>query len=383
MPKLSSFVNKLRFNYFTASHTFAYTNDYLKILYRIYLNHNKVIHYRDGYPVFSLSTPALFSKPMANFTARGLFRVIQNKNIPNLMSFAVNDKCNARCEHCSFLGGVYDKNKKVITLGQAREIIASAQKLGVSVINIVGGEPLLRQDLPKILSFVDKNISCVTLFTNGWYLSKTVGELKENGLDGVYISLDSDKPKEHDSFRKKKGLFEKAVAGAKKAKKVGLSVGLSMTITREGFRGGKLDRMIELGKKIGAHEILVFDVMPSGKYKHRKDLVNDQDWIEQMISSVQGYNQDDSYPGVLIYAYATSYRSVGCSGGTSYCYISPYGEMMPCDFNHRSFGNVLKEPFYKVWERMTSQKPYYSAKWGGCRIKDENDKRHSCKSSCG
>lgn len=368
---LRPLINKLRFNYFIASHTLEYTNIYLKTIYRIYLNHDKVIHYRNGHPVFSLSTPALYSKPMANFLAQGLFRVIQNKNIPNLMSFAVNDECDANCEHCSFYEGVHEKNKKVVTLDQARKIIKSAQELGVSVITIVGGEPLMRQDLPEIIASVDKNTSCVILFTNGCFLSQRVAELRKNGLDGVYVSIDSADPSQHDSFRGRKGLFKKAIDGINKTKKCGLSVGISTTITKDGFKKGNLDRIIELGKEIGIHEVLVFDAIPSGRYKKRKDLIDDQNWIEQMIHSVKKYNQDESYPGVLVYAYAASHRSVGCSGGTSYCYISPYGEMMPCDFNHRSFGNVLDEPFYKIWERMTSQEPFCSAKWGGCRIKDK------------
>lgn len=372
MDKISSFIKRIRFSFFIASHTLNYTNDYLKTLYQIYLNHHKVIHYRNGYPVFSLSTPALYSKPMANFIARGFYRVIQNKNIPNLMSFAVTDRCNANCKHCSFFDGVFDKNKKVVTLAQACSIIKSAQELGVSVINIVGGEPLMRKDLPEILASIDKNFSSVILFTNGWLLSERVVKLKENGLDGVYVSIDSADLKKHDLFRKKKGLFKRAIDGIKKAEKIGLSVGISTTITLEDFSKGEMDRIIELGKEVGVHEVLVFDAMPSGRYKNRKDLFDNQGWIEKMIHSVQKYNQDDSYPGVLIYSYATSHRSVGCSGGTSYCYISPYGEMMPCDFNHQSFGSVLDEPFYQVWERLTSQKPFFSAKWGGCRIKDKN-----------
>jgi hypothetical protein len=96
---MSTFFNKLRLKWFIARRTLGYTYDYVEHLYQIYLNHHKIIHFRDGYPVYSLSTPALFSKPAAHFLARSLYRTIQNKNIPNLMSFAVNDVCDAACEH--------------------------------------------------------------------------------------------------------------------------------------------------------------------------------------------------------------------------------------------------------------------------------------------
>ena len=159
--------------------------------------------------------------------------------------------------------------------------------------------------------------------------------------------------------------------GIIEAKKVGLTVGISITITPESFKDGELDRLIEVGKKIGVHEVIVFDAMPTGRYKFRVDLIDNYDWVEDMIQHVKHkYSDDESYPGILVYAYSTSHRSVGCVCGTSYCYVSPYGDMMSCDFNHAKFGNVLDEPFYKVWDQMTTKSEFNSAKWGGCKIKD-------------
>ena len=97
----------LRFRWALATHSFGFGLDLTRQLYRIYLNHTKVIHYRGGCPVYSLTTPALFSSPAAHFLARALYRTIQNRNLPNLLSLAVNDVCNAACEHCSFFSAVW------------------------------------------------------------------------------------------------------------------------------------------------------------------------------------------------------------------------------------------------------------------------------------
>lgn len=369
-----NFFNRLRHKWFISTRTLGYTEDYVKILYQIYLNHHKVIHYRDGYPVYSLSTPALFSKPAANFFARSVFRTIQNKNLPNLMSFAINDICNAACEHCSFFTGVDDKSRKVMTLEQCQKVIFEAQELGVSTINLVGGEPLLREDLPEILKSVNKDLSTTTLFTNGSILADRVGELRRAGLDSVYISLDAADPKKHDWFRHSPGLFKLAIEGITAARKLGMSTGISCCITPESFKQGELDRIVELAKQIKVHEVLVFDALPTGRYKGRMDLVDNTAWVEDMIKSVAKYNQDESYPGVLIFAYATSHRSVGCSCGTSYFYVSPYGDIMSCDFNHAKMGNLLEEPLYQVWDRMTSDSEFCCSKWGGCKIKDSKSR---------
>lgn len=290
--------------------------------------------------------------------------------MPNLMSFAINDVCNAVCEHCSFFTGVDDKSRKVMNLEQSKTVIKEAQELGVSVINFVGGEPLLREDFPEILKSVNKDLSTTVMFTNGLLLEEKIEALKKAGLDSVYISLDSSDPVIHDKFRGRKGLFDAAVKGIRKAKKIGMSTGISCCISPETFLKGELDKIIELGKSIGIHEVVVFDAMPTGRYKHRKDLIDNHDWVEAMIQSTVKYNQDLSYPGVVLYAYATSHRSVGCSCGTSYLYVSPYGDIMSCDFNHVKFGNVLTEPMYKIWDKMTSLPEFRQAKWGGCKIKD-------------
>ncbi len=370
LTRMKTFINKLRLKWFIAHRTLGYTYDYVEQLYKIYLNHNKIIHFREGYPVYSLTTPALFSKPAANFLARSMYRTIQNKNLPNLMSFAVNDICDASCEHCSFFAGVDDKSRPVLTLEQCRRLIKEAQELGVSVINFVGGEPLLREDLPEILQSVDKSLSTTVLFTNGSRLSDRAAELKESGLDSVYIGLDTADPVEHDRSRGQKGLFEQAINGIERAKGLGMSTGISCMITPEAFQGGELDKIIKLGKQIGIHEVLIFDALPTGRYQHRQDLVDNEDWVEVMIDSLGPYNQDSTYPGVVASAYMSSHRSVGCSCGTSYFYISPYGDVMSCDFNHARFGNILETPLYKVWERLSSLPDFKQAKWGGCKIKD-------------
>src|SRR5512138_1250928 len=139
----------LRYRFFLARGSLGFATTLFETTYRIYLNHAKVIHYRDGKPVYSLSTPALYTGAAANMLARTIYRSIQNRNLPNMMSLAINDVCNARCEHCSFFQGVEDPTRAVMTTGQMGQVIHDAQALGISVLNFVGGEPLLRKDLPE------------------------------------------------------------------------------------------------------------------------------------------------------------------------------------------------------------------------------------------
>jgi len=362
-------LKNIRLLWATITKSSGYLSQFSNQIYQIYLNHHKIVHFRDGYPVYSLSTPALYSKPAANLFSRSLYRIIQNRNLPNLMSFAVSKDCNADCKHCSFFDSKSKREGKLLTLEQCKKVIKDAQELGVSIINLLGGEPLMREDILDVIKSVNKDLSTVILFTNGWYLAEKAADLKRSGLDGVYVSIDSAEKEEHDKIRGKQGMFDKGIEGLQNAKKAGLSVGISCCITKKDYQNGKLKKIIELGKKIGVHEVLVFDAIPTGRIGGCENLVDDNSWIDDMITFTEKYNKDYSYPGILVYAYATSHRSTGCSGGTSYFYVSPYGDISPCDFNHATFGNVLNESLYKIWDRMSSLDLYKQATWGGCKMK--------------
>ena len=359
----------LRYRWFLARNALGFTTTLLDSTYRVYLNHSKVIHYRDGRPVYSLSTPALFSGASANFLARTLYRTLQNRNMPNMMSLAVNDVCNAVCEHCSFFAGVEDRTRTVMTTAQMSRVIQEGQELGVSVLNFVGGEPLLRKDLPEIIGSVDRNLTTTILFTNGTLLPERARSLRSAGLDSVYVSIDSADPAQNDKFRGLPGGFAQAVKAIESALRLGFSTGIACTITPESFGRGEMGRVIELGRRLGVHEVLLFDAMPSGRYGDRTDLVDSQDWIEEMIQAAVPYNRDPAYPGVLVWAYSSGFRAVGCACGTSYLYVSPYGDVMSCDFNHAVFGNVLDAPLWQIWDALSTREEFERAAWGGCKVK--------------
>jgi MoaA/NifB/PqqE/SkfB family radical SAM enzyme len=141
-------------------------------------------------------------------------------------------------------------------------------------------------------------------------------------------------------------------------------------MTPEAWANGELTRIVELAREVGVHEVFVFDALPTGRYQHRSDLVGDAQWLEEMIHWAAPYNRDARYPGVTFMAYMSSHRSVGCGCGTSYFYLSPYGDVMSCDFNHAKFGNILEEPLWRIWGRLSSLPEFCHSKWGGCKIKD-------------
>jgi cyclic pyranopterin phosphate synthase len=65
--------------------------------------------------------------------------------------------------------------------------------LGVEKVRLTGGEPLLRGDLPPIITAIkrDLGVADVSLTTNGWFLGSQARALRAAGLDRINVSVDS------------------------------------------------------------------------------------------------------------------------------------------------------------------------------------------------
>ncbi|MDR1539372.1 MAG: radical SAM protein [Clostridiales bacterium] len=355
-----------------------YTKSLTELGMQRYLGHHKVIRFTsEGYPVYSISLPPLLSPAYANSEINSKYRVIQNRPLPNLASIALTDVCNAKCEHCSFFNSLDDKTKEPLSVEEMKDLLRQSQDLGVSVIDFVGGEPLMHPHWREIFESIDKRKSHVFIFTNGWFLAGAAADLRASGVGAVYVSLDASTAELHDRKRGLPGLFDKAMEGIAAAKKADLTVGISCCIDEEGFSSGELDNIIELGRKHGVHEVLVFDAMPVGRFQKRDDLASEKwsqtTWLDQMMEHVRKYNKDENYPGIYIYAYTTSYLSNGCTGGTGYFYVSPYGEVCPCDFHHIKYGDVREEKLYMIWDKMTRQLGRNGSNWTGCWAKQKKE----------
>lgn len=125
---------------------------------------------------------------------------------PIVVSCELTLSCMAKCRHCDT--GGFRANEKQITADKYRELIG---ELKPAFLQLSGGEPLLRRDIPDIARAVKNGgiLPFTILVTNGYLLNEKIySELRAAGVDRFSVSLDF--PNEmHDSFRRLPGLFSK------------------------------------------------------------------------------------------------------------------------------------------------------------------------------
>lgn len=146
----------------------------------------------------------------------------------------VTDCCNAECMYCS---GNHHARKSNFDpdLGTIVSIIEDLERIGCKHITLSGGEPLLRNDLPRIVSHCKKLEIETTLATNGSLLKKdTVRRLIDSGIDGIQISLDGNE-QQHDSMRGK-GTFIKTIQAIESSFAAGLLPSTMTVLSRVNHR---------------------------------------------------------------------------------------------------------------------------------------------------
>ncbi|OHD05356.1 MAG: hypothetical protein A2086_10280 [Spirochaetes bacterium GWD1_27_9] len=346
--------------------------DFIKIQNkRFFNNSHKIVGWFNGYPSMSLYTPPFFSKPSVNSLITREMSLYQWRKLPELMSIAITPNCNCDCMYCSFTS--MKKEENPLSTQEIKKVIKDAQALGVSTVSLVGGEPLMNNDIFEIIQSVDKEFSQVIMFTNGYYLKEKAKDLRKAGLTTAIVSIDSYNPTKHNQIKGKEELFEKAILGIKEAKKQGLLVGMSSVVHKPDFENGNLIKLFDLAKDLKINELIVFDAMPTGNYSNRTDLLWNKSDIDKLINLCEEYSKKKNYPNIYPYAYMKSEKSIGCAGGTFYFYVSPYGDVCPCDFNSFSVGNIKKESLNKLWNKFNTTNGFCGSSADGCKIDYNKD----------
>ena len=108
---------------------------------------------------------------------------------------SISDVCNFKCGYCLPDGYKIDKsdNRTFINIEEIGRLAEALSELGVSKIRLTGGEPTVRKDFFEIIKIIKENsgIKKTVITTNGYRLDKIANAIKNSGLDGINISIDS------------------------------------------------------------------------------------------------------------------------------------------------------------------------------------------------
>jgi len=323
----------------------------------------------NGMPAYDLTQPPLDSAPGARVLHTGFEYVfLKRKARPITMVVMLNSACNMHCRHCSARNYIHSGRRPLDTQELKALVDQFIELNGASVI-FSGGEPTLHPNLLELIDYVPKDKAVVAMFTNGWNIPDMASELRGAGLFGTLVSIDSADPDTHDRCRGKEGAFRQGMKALESLEAEGMLAGVSSYMTKPDLLDGGFDRILHLADRMKAHQLFLFDTVPTGALLNEKELLLHPEDRANLRELVKKQNASPTGPAIMGQSWVNSAEGFGCFAGFYQLYVTASGEVTPCDFTPVSFGNVAQEPLDRIWDRMRAS-PEWGVRHSECRMQD-------------
>ncbi|MCZ6663864.1 MAG: GTP 3',8-cyclase MoaA [Gammaproteobacteria bacterium] len=139
--------------------------------------------------------------------------------VVDYVRISVTDRCDFRCVYCMDEEMQFLPRARILTLEELAFVGRAFAELGVTKIRLTGGEPLVRNNVIKLIRDLGRlsQLKELVLTTNGSQLERMAGDIREAGVRRINISLDSLDP---DRFRKltRVGDLDRVLAGVEAAR---------------------------------------------------------------------------------------------------------------------------------------------------------------------
>ena len=129
------------------------------------------------------------------------------------------EACNADCFMCGY---ALSRDEYRFTLIEFEDLLPKARAVGVAVVRLTGGEPLMHKEVIDLVRAGANAGMKMSVITNGSLLPRKVDQLAQAGLAQVIVSIDGATSATHNRYRNTQGLFEKGIEGLRMADERGI-----------------------------------------------------------------------------------------------------------------------------------------------------------------
>ncbi len=193
------------------------------------------------------------------------------------LRISVTDRCNFRCTYCMpFDEYTWINKKEILSFEEIARLAKLFVQLGVDKIRLTGGEPLVRQDLEKLINKLSSlnGLNDLSLTTNGSLLADKAPALKAAGLKRINVSIDTLNPEKFKRMTKR-GDLAKVLDGLFAAKSNGLHPIKINAVIERGVNDNDIIELVEFSRENG------FAI----RFIEYMDVGNSNNWASQKMVS--------------------------------------------------------------------------------------------------
>ncbi|MBR1855282.1 MAG: radical SAM protein [Lachnospiraceae bacterium] len=270
----------------------------------------------------------------------------------------VTQKCNAKCDHCGSRCDIH--SKECLSAEEILDALRDVkEQIGTDVmINITGGEPLMRKDLFQLMGEVDRLGFDWGMVTNGVLIGdEIIDQMRRTHMKTLTVSLDGMK-QTHEKLRHLPGSFDVILRNLRKLKEADFLDHLQVTFTANKQNLHEFPALYELLNDIGIDSIRTSCIDPIGRAEENRELLLHREDMEYLIHFVNEKNKGNGIPIVWGCCHflgdKLEHRRFECYAGKYIASILYNGDIFVCPNVPRRpeliQGNIRTDRLSKVWE---------------------------------
>ncbi len=297
---------------------------------------------------------AEFSRPVCR-PKKGVFQLIGevlDHGGPGYLQFAITNICNARCDFCGFAVDRFDpKQRRSVTLSEAKDAIDIAVKNHIGYLLFVGGEPLVHKEIRAMVRHAAERGIHPMICTNGsLWTDRNMRDLAGDGLSSVIMSIDSHDVARHEKNRGLPDVCRKIQRANQVFLELGIQTTASVTASKLIDDYDRLPAFLtELGFRSCTFSYPLTSLASSYLSFSDSNLVNYRtDELIGVFERIKRMKQRSGYPVVNPTESLTEMQrhlrkepeKFGCLGGHKYFYLDWNLNLYRCHFWETPICNV-------------------------------------------
>lgn len=273
--------------------------------------------------------------------------------------------CNAACKHCgsSAEKRKYEGELTTEEIKNAFKQIANDMDASKILINVTGGEPLVRKDLCEVMEYATNELGFHWgMTTNGILLTEeNIEKLRKANMETVSISIDG-LEETHNEFRGVPNSYQIIINNIKNLKKAGYVKHIQVTTVFHKKNIDEIEELYEVMLGLGLDSWRLVSMDPIGRANENDDLLLDGKDLKKLLDFIKSKKNDKRLeltygcPSFLGLDYEKEVRKYYffCRTGINIASILYNGDLFVCPNVPRIKsliqGNIRTDNFKDVWE---------------------------------
>ncbi len=200
-------------------------------------HHHKVLRMNPGQTV-------AVGRPLVKAAAQYTRAFLTGRRIPLYVGLFITPRCNLKCVYC-FPDSPSRKGEKEFSRQEIFDMVDELYALGTRYIVLLGGEPLLREDVNDIIAHIARKKIIIEVITNGYFTRHRLEGLKQvsyvcHSVDGNQADMDKNRGR---------GAYKKSMESLALCRENGIPVQIRTVFNRN--NAGSLAYLLNLARTWG------------------------------------------------------------------------------------------------------------------------------------